>query len=186
MLGGRTQGPYLPSRVSRAGAPQPSRRPGRTEAHGSAAPSPEPCCGPWVPGRLPSARPSGFGPERLNPSPPRVRAFLPPRLAIWSPSRATLASPSPCPNALVGCRGSGARARASRRPPGQVRGRGGRNAGGAQEAGSPARPPRWAERPAPAPSAGVTRGRRPKRAGRSPVRPRVQGAACSSRLRASA
>lgn len=77
MLGGRTQGPYLPSRVSRAGAPQRSRRPGCTEAHGSAAPSPEPCCGPWVPGRQPRARPSGFGPGRLNPSPPRVRAFLP-------------------------------------------------------------------------------------------------------------
>lgn len=58
MLGGSTQGPYLPSRVSRAGAQQPSRQPGRTEALGSAAPSPEPCCGPWVPGRLPR---SAFG-----------------------------------------------------------------------------------------------------------------------------
>lgn len=77
MLGVRTQGPYLWSRASRAGVPPPSRRPGRTEARASAAPSPEPCCGPWVPGLLLSARPSGFGLGRLHPSPPRVRAFLP-------------------------------------------------------------------------------------------------------------
>lgn len=77
MLGVRTQGPYLWSRASRAGVQPPSRWPGRTEARASAAPSPKPCCGPWVPGRLLSARPSGFGPGRLHPSPPRVRAFLP-------------------------------------------------------------------------------------------------------------
>lgn len=183
MLGGRTQGPYLPSRVSTAGAQQPSRRPGRTEALASAAPSPEPCCGPWMPGRLLRARPSGFGPGRLNPSPPRVRAFLP-RASQAGPLRGPLWYPSlPAP---IGCRGSRAPARASRRPPGRAGGRrGGGTRAGSQEAGSPARPPRWAERPALAPSAGVTRGWRPERAGRSRVRPRVQGAACCTRPLAS-
>lgn len=160
MLGGRTQGPYLPSRVSRAGAPQPSRRPGRTEAHGSAAPSPEPCCGPWVPGRLPRARPLGFGPGRLNPSPPRVRFFLP-RASQAGPLRGPLWCPffpAPMHRFTAETLGLGHGRPAGRRE----EHRGGGTRAGAQEAGSPARPPRWAERPAPAPSAGVTQGQRPE------------------------
>lgn len=133
----------------------------------------------------PAAR-SAFGLRAGAPQPlPATRPRLPSsRFASWFPSRATLASLFPCPDTPIRCRGSGARARASRRPPGRARGGGTR--AGVQEAGSPARPPRWAERPAPAPSAGVTRGRRSERAGRSPVRPRVQGAVCSTRPPASA
>lgn len=118
---------------------------------------------------------SAFGLRAGAPQPlPATRPrLLSPRFSGWSP-RGPLWRPSlPAPDAPIGCRGSGARARASRRPPGCARGRGGGGGtqAGAQEAGSPARPPRWAERPAPAPSAGVTRGRRPERARKSPVRP---------------
>lgn len=176
MLGVRTQGPYLWSRASRAGVQPPSRWPGRTEARASAAPSPKPCCGPWVPGRLLSARPSGFGPGRLHPSPPRVRAFLP-RASQAGSLRRPLCRPflrAPVRRSAAEARraGSGVRQGAGT----SARGGGGRDAGrraGGREAGSPARPPRWAERPAPAPSAGATRGRRPQRAGRSPIRTRV-------------
>lgn len=167
MLRACTQGPYLRSRVSRVGVPRPSRWPWRTEARASAAPSPEPRCGPWVPGRLLSARPSGFAPGRLHPSPPRVRAFLP-----CASQAASVEGHPAVPSSLPL---SAARLRRLRRAGSGVRPAAGTSAGGgtragAQEAGSPARPPRWAERPAPAPSAGATRGRRPHRAGRSPVR----------------
>lgn len=139
MLGVRTQGPYLWSRASRAGVPPPSRRPGRTEARASAAPSPEPCCGPWVPGLLLSARPSGFGPGRLHPSPPRVRAFLPRAFRKLVPFEGHSADPFSVPQCAARVRrlrraGSGVRQGAGTSA-------GGRNAGrraGGRVPGSPA------------------------------------------------
>lgn len=122
----------------------------------------------------PAAR-SAFGLRAGAPQPlPATRLRLPsPRFGGWSP-RGPLWRPS-LPARL---RRSAAEAPGLRhgRPAGRrdEHGAGVRGAGtqaGAQEAGSPARPPRWAERPAPAPSAGVTRGRRPEHAGRSPVLP---------------
>lgn len=77
----------------------------------------------------PAAR-SAFGLRAGAPQPlPATRPRLPSsRFASWFPSRATLASLFPCPDTPIRCRGSGARARASRRPPGRAQG--GRDAGG--------------------------------------------------------
>lgn len=141
MLGVRTQGPYLWSRASRAGVQPPSRWPGRTEARASAAPSPKPCCGPWVPGRLLSARPSGFGPGRLHPSPPRVRAFLP-RASQAGSLRRPLCRPflrAPVRRSAAEAPESGLGRPAGRRD--ERGGGGGRNAGrraGGRVPGSPA------------------------------------------------
>lgn len=133
----------------------------------------------------PAAR-SAFGLRAGAPQPlPATRPRLPsPRFASWSP-RGTLWRPSlPAPLHRSAAEAPGLR---HGRPAGRRDEHGGAGTqAGAQEAGSPARPPRWAERPAPAPSAGVTRGRRLERAGRSPVLPGIQGAACSTRPPASA
>lgn len=174
------QCPYLRSRVSRAGVPRPSRRPGRTEARATAAPSPEPCCGLWVPGRLLRARPSGFRPGASTPPRHASAPFFPAfrKLVPFEGHSGVPLSLPRCADQLRRLRGSCLGVPLDAWTSTGV-GVGGGTRAGAQEAGSPARPPRWAERPVPAPSAGETRRRRPERAGRNRVRPNVRGTYCA-------